>query len=83
MMFKTDRRVRVAKAIGDEMFYQRHGFMPEADADDLPEPNLLMVAQIAILAADGELEAIDKMRIQRDRMAAALLAPGECLIVGL
>lgn len=86
MMFKTERLARVAHAIDDEMFYQRHGFMPSSDQPD-PAPAIVEIAKIAILATDGELETLDRLRAMRAHYLATLLeseagedAPGDAMV---
>ncbi|MEG3089707.1 hypothetical protein [Sphingomonas sp. PB4P5] len=72
MMFKTERLARVAHAIDDEMFYQRHGFVPAADLAP-PGREIVAIAEVAILATDGDLEALDRLRGMRERYLATLL----------
>jgi len=72
MMFKTERLARVAHAIDDEMFYQRHGFMPAADQPD-PAPAVVAIAEVAMLATDGDLEALDRLRAMRAQYMATLI----------
>lgn len=77
MMFKTERKLRVACAISDELFFQRHGFMPQADQTDGPDTGLISVAEVALLAADGDLDVIDTLRRDRERMIDLLLGQAD------
>lgn len=74
MMFRTERLARVAHAIDDEMFYQRYGFMPAADQPD-PAPAIVAIAKVAILATEGDLETLDRLRAMREQYLATLLEP--------
>lgn len=69
-----DRLGRVARAICEQALFERHGFPPvEADVDWL-SGNFVGLARAAILAADGDAQALAADR-RRRAMWSGILAP--------
>lgn len=71
-MSETKRLARVARAIEDEICFQRNGYMPVTNGVD-PIPFVLAIAEAAILAADGETASLKRLRAKRDDNLARLL----------